>query len=282
MVEMNGRRKSIRSQIITAFSALIGFLFLIPIVWMCFAAFKNDTIAITSVREWFTPPFMLSNFKEVFVNSSLLVWIYNSFVTSGLMVILVPILSAMCAYALSKMEFRYKTFMYFFFLCGLMIPQESTIIPLFTIANQMHLINTLAGIVLPTLAVSLYIIIMKSFFDGLPKDFFESAEIDGASEYQKFLHIALPLSKPAMATIAIFSFVRSWNNFFWPLVCAMQKEKFTITVGIASYFTSNLALASKYGTQMAASVLASIPGIILFLIFEKNIVKGIAAGGIKG
>jgi ABC-type sugar transport system, permease component len=249
---------------------------------MCFAAFKNDTIAITSVKEWFIPPFMLSNFEEVFVNSSLLHWIYNSFVTSGLMVILVPILSAMCSYALSKMEFRYKTFLYFFFLAGLMIPQEATIIPLFTIVNDMHLINTLTGIVLPTLAVSLYIIIMKSFFDGLPKDFFESAEMDGATEYQKFLHIALPLSKPAMATIAIFSFVRSWNNFFWPLVCAMQKETFTITVGIASYFTSNMALTSKYGTQMAASVLASIPGIILFLIFEKHIVKGIAAGGIKG
>jgi multiple sugar transport system permease protein len=160
-----------------------------------------------------------------------------------------------------------------------MIPGEATIIPLYEVAKSLGLIDTYAGLILPMIASSMGIIVLKSFFDNVPKELIESAVIDGCSTFKLFYKIILPLSKPAISAIGIFTFIGSWNNFLWPYLATLSEDLYTLPVGIP-VFNSNYSTA--YVLPMTANAIASIPVIIAFLIFEKQIVKGISFTGIKG
>ncbi len=258
---------------------IVAALFILPIIWMLLVSLKPNGYSTTNPLDWFLPPFTFTNYIDIVVDSLIIRWLFNSFLVATITTILTLILTSLAAFAISQMKFRYKNFIFIFFLLGLMIPGEATIIPLYEIVKNLNMLDSYAGLILPMIASPLGVIVLKSFFDNVPKEVIESAIIDGCSNFKIFYKIILPLAKPAMASIGIFTFIGSWNNFLWPYLSILSENLYTLPVGLPVF---NATYSQAYVLPMTANAIASIPVIIVFLIFEKQIVKGISFTGIKG
>lgn len=276
---MTNKKTSLGGILLEALAVLCMVLILIPVVWMVSMSLKTEGQQITNTWQYFTPPYTLQNYSTIFQTSKVLIWMWNSLFVALVVTGLVIVISTMAAFALAKIPFRFSKFMYFFFLMGLMVPTEATIVPLFVTANRLGLIDTYQGLILPALAGSMNIVIMRSFFRGIPNDLIESATIDGANEMYIFLHIILPLGRTVIVTIAIFTFIGNWNSYLWPYLATMSEDLFTLPLGIPTFigqYTQDKVL------PMTINTIASVPIIIFFIVFEKQIVKGITLSGIKG
>ncbi|GAB2570120.1 carbohydrate ABC transporter permease [Gracilibacillus alcaliphilus] len=262
-----------------AIGVLVSILFIVPIIWMLFVSIKPNGFATSNPLDWFAPPFTIANYIDLIWNSMILQWVLNSFIVGILTTVITLIITSLAAFAISQMKFRFKRFIFIFFLLGLMIPGEATIIPLYEIVKAMNMIDTYEGLILPMVASPIGVIILKSFFDGVPKEVVESARIDGCSYFKLYYKIVLPLAKPALAAIGIFTFIGSWNNFLWPYLSILSETLYTLPVGLPVF---NSAYSQAYVLPMTANAIASLPVIVAFLLFEKQIVKGISFTGIKG
>jgi multiple sugar transport system permease protein len=187
------------------------------------------------------------------------------------------ILSAMAGYAFARIPFKGKRIAFPLVLAGLMVPKEAMFIPLFLIFADFQQHNTYHALVLPRIAAPLGVFIMTQFFSEIPGELEEAAVIDGASRWTIFRRIMLPMSVPALTALGIFTFVQTWNDFLWPLVSATDPDMFTITTGLASR-QGNFAQASALGDLMAQGVFASAPLLILFFIFQRQVIRGISMG----
>ncbi len=275
------KRKKVKagSVALTLLSAGLAVIFLAPVIWAFFVSLQYEGKQIKSVGSWFTPPYTFRNYLDLIIGSDVAKWLMNSVIVAVLVTVLTVLFSAMAAYALAKIKFMRRNKLYIYFLLGLMVPGEATIVPLFITANGLKLIDTYAGLLFPSVAVSMNLIIMVTFFKGLPDSLIEAARIDGAGEIMIFARIIMPLSKAVISTISIFAFIGSWNNYLWPLLCAMDSSKFTLPVGIPIFAGTYTV---DYVKPMTANMIASIPAIIIYLIFEKQIVQGITMSGVKG
>lgn len=260
-------------------SIVLAVIFIGPIVWALAVSLQHEGKPIRSVADWFTPPYTLQNYPAIILNSDVPKWLFNSLLIAVIVTVLTVIFSAMAAYAIAKLPFKGSGAVFTYFLLGLMVPGEATIVPLFITVNNMHLIDTYAGLILPSIAGSMNLIIMVTFFKGLPNELLEAVKIDGGGEITTFFKIVLPLSKTIIATVCIFAFVASWNNYLWPLLCAMSSELFTLPVGIPTFAGTYTV---DYVRPLTASMVASLPMIIMYIIFEKQIVAGITSGAVKG
>lgn len=272
-------KKSIAKIVVLIISIIFSLLFLMPIIWSIAASFQIEGSKKILAVDWFVPPYTIANYVKVLSNSSVSTWLRNSFVIAVITLAATILFSSLAAYAIAKIPFKGKNLITLFFLIGLMVPGEATIVPLFITANGFKLIDTYAGMILPSIAGSMNLIIMRSFFEGIPDDILEAARIDGAGTVRIFSKIVLPMSQNILVTISIFAFLGSWNNYLWPLLCAMSESMFTIPIGIPTFAGTYTV---DYIIPVTASMIASIPAIILFLIFEKYIVEGVATSGIKG
>ena len=275
------KRKKVKagSIALTLLSAGLAVIFLAPVIWAFFVSLQYEGKQIISVGSWFTPPYTFRNYLDLIIGSDVAKWLLNSVIVAVLVTVLTVLFSAMAAYALAKIKFMGRNKLYIYFLLGLMVPGEATIVPLFITANGLKLIDTYAGLLFPSVAVSMNLIIIVTFFKGLPDSLIEAARIDGAGEIMIFARIIMPLSKAVISTISIFAFIGSWNNYLWPLLCAMDSSKFTLPVGIPIFAGTYTV---DYVKPMTANMIASIPAIIIYLIFEKQIVQGITMSGVKG
>lgn len=260
-------------------SILLAVICLGPLVWALFVSLQHEGKQIKSVLDWFTPPYTLQNYPDIIANSGVPTWLINSLIIAVLVTCLTVIFSAMAAYALAKLKFKGSNAFFLYFLLGILVPGEATIVPLFITVNNLHLIDSYAGMILPSIAGSMNLIIMVTFFRGLPDELLEAAKIDGAGEVRIFFQVALPLSKTIISTVCIFAFVGSWNNYLWPLLCAMSENLFTLPVGIPTLAGTYTV---DYVVPLTASMVASLPMIIIYIIFEKQIVAGITSGAVKG
>lgn len=276
---MLGKKNSIGRYALDILSLFFALIFIAPIVWALAVSLQYEGKQIRSVADWFTPPYTLENYPQIIANSEVPVWLINSLLIAVIATVLTVIVSAMAAYALAKIPFRGSKWFYLYFLLGLMVPTEATIVPLFISVNAMGMIDTYAGMILPAIAGSMNLIIMVTFFKGLPNELLEAVKIDGGGEISIFCRIILPLSKPIIATVCIFAFVGSWNNYLWPLLCAMSNTMFTLPVGIPTFAGTYTV---DYVRPLTASMVASLPMIILYIIFERQIVAGITQGAVKG
>lgn len=268
--------KSIRTNAIPFIAAII---FLFPVIWMLFVSLKPQGIGVDQVFEWFLPPMTFENYFSILFHSAVLRWLLNSLIVGILTTLITLLIVSLAAFALSQINFAYKKFLFVFFLAGLMVPGEATIIPLYQIVKDLNLLDSYTGLILPGIASPLGVIILKSFFDSVPKEVIESAKMDGCSLFRLYYFMILPLARPALASIAIFTFIGSWNNFLWPYLATFSENLYTLPVGIPT-FNSNYS--QDYVLPMTVNAVASLPVIIAFLIFEKQIVKGISFTGIKG
>ena len=268
---------SVALEIVSIFLAIIIFL---PILWMACVSFKTDEASISSAFQYFIPPFTIKNYSEVLTGRPQVVrWVLNSFGVAGVVTIFTTLLCSMASYALAKLKFRYSKGIYIYYLIGLMVPGEATIVSLFVLANKLGMIDTYMGLILPSLAGSMNIIIMTSFLRGIPDDLVEAARIDGAGELSTYVNVILPLSRTVIVTVAIFTFIGNWNSYLWPYLCAMDEDMFTLPVGIPTFISQ---FSVDKTVPMTVNMIASIPIVLFFIIFEKQIVKGITLAGIKG
>jgi multiple sugar transport system permease protein len=272
------RKQNAGSVILAIVSLLLAAIMLLPIVWAFFCSIQSESKQFASIWDWFKPPYTLINYPNVMAGTSVFTWFGNSLLVSVVGTVLTVILSTLAAYAIAKMQFPGKKAVYFYFMLGLMVPAEATIVPLFIEVNNMHLINTYAGLILPGVANAMMLVIAVSFFQGLPDALFEAVRLDGGGDVTIYAKIVLPLSKPIISTIALMTFLGCWNNYLWPLLCVFDDSMFTLPIGIPTLMSIE---RPNYVIPMTANMIASIPAIILYLVFERQIVQGISMEGIK-
>lgn len=265
--------------LLTVLSILMSLLFIFPLLWGIFVSLKPEGTKIGIAMQWFMPPYTIGNYPKILSGTSIPYWFFNSVFVAVASTLLTIIVTSMCAYAMAKIHFKGRNLVYFFFLIGMMVPGEATIVPLFLTAKNLSLINTYLGLILPGVAGSMNFIIMETFYRGIPNDLLEAATIDGAGNVSIYMRIMLPLTKTVVATIAILSFLGSWNAYLWPLICAMSNEMFTLPVGIPTFVGT---YSIDYVMPITAGMVASIPAILVYILFEKQIVKGVSMSGIKG
>lgn len=260
-------------------AAVFGAAFLAPVIWMLVVSIKKEGMKIVTVVDWFTPPYSFAVYDEILNGTKLSNWMLNSVLVAVAVTVLTVAIAAMAGFVLSKVPFRYRAFMFFFILAGLLIPGEATIIPLYQVAKDMDLLNSYEGLVIPMLASPVAVIVLKSFFDGVPNDLLESVQIDGGGTWRIFTSIMLPLIRPALASMAILTFIGSWNNFLWPFLSITDDNLFTLPMGIPTLMSS---YSEDYVKPMVVNSIASLPIMLLFIVFERQIVKGVSLSGIKG
>lgn len=255
-------------------AVLFAVMFLIPIFWML-------SLSLTPERgSLFSGGFNVSfdNYVTVLNRAPIFGWMGNSLMVSIATTALVLLLASMAAYSFSRIRFPGSKVLFVLFLSAMMIPGEATLIPLYLLMRDFELLGTRVSLILPAIAGPMGIFILKQFFDGLPKDLEEAARIDGAGFFKIWYRIFLPLSRPALAALGIFTFIGSWNDYVWPLISISDKAYMTITLGLPMFQSS---YNQEYALPMTANALAAIPVLIVFLIFQKQIIKGIAFTGGK-
>lgn len=252
-----------------------------PFAWMILTSLKG-------VQEIFQLNFIpenptLENYQQVLTQTKFLTWFGNSLLVAGITTVSVLFFDSMVGYALAKFEFPGKNIIFLLILSTLMIPTEMLVIPWFVGITGLHLSATTPGaylaIMFPGLMSAFGVFLMKQFFESLPTDLLEAARIDGMGEFGIFWKIAMPLVQPALASLAIFTFLGNWNAFLWPLIAIQKPEFRTLPVGTALF---NGEAGTNWGLIMSASSLAVIPVLIVFAIFQKQIIDGIVLTGMKG
>ncbi|WP_175988893.1 carbohydrate ABC transporter permease [Microbacterium tenebrionis] len=220
----------------------------------------------------------LDNLARVLGAQSFTTWTMNSLIYSIVSVVVILLTASMAGYAFAKKRFPGRDAIMWSFLATLMVPVQVTLIPMFVLVASLDGVNTYWGLIVPTLANSQAVFLMRQFIQGLPDDLFEAARIDGAGEWTIFFRIVLPLVKPILATLGIFVFLWHWNDFLWPLVIAQTDAMRTLTVGLASMNAETVYRSSL----MAAAVISVIPCLIIFAILQRYLVNSVAMTGIKG
>jgi len=267
--------KQTRRVIFLVLMTISAFLWIAPMIWMFSLALSSNE-ALQSVTTSLIPiDFTVENFVSVFQVGLTPRWFLNSVIVTVVTTILTIILSAMAGYAFARIPFTGKNFMLAFVLAGLMVPKEAMFIPLFLMFAEVDMHNTYSALILPRIATPLGVFIMTQFFKAIPHEIEEAAQIDGASRWTIFWRIMLPMSGPAITALSIFTFILTWNDYLWPLVSATEKEMFTITTGLAS-LQGNFAQATELGSLMARGVIASLPLLVLFFIFQRYLMRGIS------
>ncbi|UJF32518.1 carbohydrate ABC transporter permease [Paenibacillus hexagrammi] len=257
---------------------IVALLFLTPVVWMILLSLKAEGSSWFQSSGFLGLNLTLSNYSKVLSQAPIFGWMGNSLIVACSSTLLILVFASMAAFTLSRNPFPGSKVLFFLFLSGMMIPSEATLIPLYIQMKDMGLIGSLESLILPAAAAPLGIFVMKQFFDGLPKEMEEAARIDGAGAFRIWWNIFLPLSRPAMSALGIFSFIGAWNDYLWPLVSISNKAYMTITLGLPSFQSAYL---QQYSLPMTANALATIPVLIVFILFQKHIIKGIAFTGGK-
>ncbi len=218
------------------------------------------------------------NYSQIVQNAPILRWFFNSIVIAISTTVLSVLVNSMMGYALARIKFRANNMLFLLVIGIMMIPGQITLIPTYMLLNQFKLINNYAGFILPTIFSSFNVFMMRQFFLSIPVSLEEAAKIDGLSRIKIFFKIALPLAKPALASITIMTFMGSWNNFLFPSLMATKRSMFTLPVGMSTLSSQYIAYPNQ---TMTSAILISIPMILMFLIFQRYFIEGIAQSGSK-
>jgi multiple sugar transport system permease protein len=278
----NQSRASGRAFTIVSWTLLIIFsvLWLLPSLWAIKTSLTpNEVSALGAgpiLKDW---QLTLEPYATILSGGDIWNWYLASAFTSVVTVVLTVLFASMAAYAISRLRFRGRNVVFALMLGGIMIPPQVLIVPVFEQLNIVGLLNTYWAVIFPQVPSVIALFVFKQFFDGLPRDFEESARIDGAGFWTVFVRIVLPLSKPIIAAMAIVTFVGVWNNLILPLFVLSNPDLMTIPVGLA---TVQGSFGQRMSDIQASSILGALPLVILFLIFQKRIVEGFAGSGLKG
>lgn len=255
-------------------------LTLLPFLWVASGSLRSLDDIRADPGAWLPSEVTFDNFVRLFATQGFSTFLVNSVVVAAIVVAGNLVAASAAGYALAKFDFAGKRLAFGAVMAALMVPYTATFVPQFVVTMNIGLVDTLAGIALPSLALPISIFIMRQYASAIPDELLEAARIDGAGELRIFFGIFLPLAGPALATVTIMSFLASWNNFIWPLVVAQSTSTYTLPVGLAA--TSQAAQnITDYGLMLAGAVVVMLPVLVLFLFLQRHFVQGVAATGLK-
>jgi multiple sugar transport system permease protein len=259
--------------------AIIAVVTLLPFLWMLSASLKANKDVFEFPIRWIPTAPVWGNYEEIWTKIPLLTFLMNTLKLSVIVTFLQVLSSSFAAYAFAKLEFKGKNFLFMAYIATIAVPWQAYMVPQFIMMSAMGLNNTHLAIVCLQAFSAFGVFLMRQFYMSIPTELCEAARIDGLSEYGIWMRIMLPNAKPALTTLVIFTFVNTWNDFLGPLIYLNTTELKTIQIGLRMFSTQYTA---DYALIMAASVVALIPVLVLFLALQKQFVQGVAASGIKG
>ncbi|MFD0713534.1 carbohydrate ABC transporter permease [Paenibacillus sp. GCM10027626] len=250
-----------------------------PIYWMITGAFKPSLSLWATPPEWFPKTFTLLHFEQLFDRKPTLRWMFNSLFTSMAGVCLILLFCSMAGYAYAKKKFPGHQLLFFLVIATMMMPRQVTLVPLYLLISDLGLLDSYSGLLLPILAFPFGVFLVRQFVRYIPDDLLQAASMDGAGEVRIFVQMILPLLRPALGALAIFSFMAVWNDYIWQLIVLQKETMKTLPLGVSSLIREGMSI--NYGLAMAGGALAALPLIILFLSFQKSFINGIALGSEK-
>ena len=253
---------------------------LIPFIYMIVLSFMTDKQIFSGTINFLPNPITTDNYKYVAENVEIFRYFFNSMIVSVLTTIGQVLISAMAGYGFARFNFKYKEPLFILVLISMMIPPQVNIVPLFFIMKQFHWLDTYYALIVPGLFGGFGVFMMRQWFNSMPKDMEASAKIDGCNTFEVFYKIALPLAMPAVITLAIFTFITTWNSFMWPLIVTNSDTIRTLPIGLAN-FKGSFREITDWGALTAYSVICSIPVIAVFIAGRKYFINDILNGGIK-
>lgn len=272
------RQKSRGAQIaVIAILTVGGFFMILPFIWMVLSSLKTDAEILKIPPTIWPETFTLDNFTKLFTEMDFAIYLKNTLIIVffsffGLF------LNAMAGYGFAKFKFKGKNKLFYLVLATMMIPGQVTMIPVYLLLNAAGLTNTMTGIVLPGLVGAFGIFLFRQFMSTISDDLLEAARLDGASEFYIFWRIVIPISRPVLAVQGILTFIAGWNSFLWPLIIANDEKFYTLSVGLQLLKGQ---YGSNYALQMAGATFMVIPIILIFMTFQKYILKGFNVSGMK-
>ncbi|MFB7088251.1 carbohydrate ABC transporter permease [Streptomyces sp. NPDC056296] len=259
--------------------AVLAVVWLVPFLWAIVTSAQSEKDVAAPGLSPFKGAFTLDAYQQILERGNVTVWAFNSFLIAALVTLITVVVSTLAAYGFSRGTFRGRRALLAVTVAAIMIPPQLLVVPLFEQMLLFNLVDTYAAVILPQVVAPMMVFILKRFFDGIPKELEEAARIDGASEFRVFRSIVLPLSRPIVAAVAIFVFIGAWNNFMWPFIVTNDPDLMTLPVGLA---TVKDAYGIQYAQSMASALLAALPLIVVFLLFQRRIVNSVATTGLGG
>lgn len=267
---------------VVAFIALatMALLWLLPILWAVATAFKTETDAASGGLNPIGESGLTTQaFRTVLDEGNVYIWGLNSLWTSAVITIITVGISALAAYAFSRLAFTGQKVLFIAVIASIIVPPQALIIPLYYQMLTFNMVDTYWGLILPQVVMAPIVFILKKFFDAVPIELEDAARVDGASRLRVFWSIVLPLSRPILGAVSIFVFIQAWNNFLWPFLVINDTFLMTLPVGLQTVMS---AYGIQYAQTMAQALLAALPLIVVFLLFQRQIVKGVATTGFGG
>ncbi|MEK3884574.1 carbohydrate ABC transporter permease [Paenibacillus sp. PL2-23] len=261
--------------------SIVTAIVLVPFFWMVTTSLKHQSKIFLFPPQWIPRPFVWENYVEVFTRQPFHLYFFNSTYIAVLVTVGTCLFAALAGYAFAKLQFPFKNTIFLVLLSSMMIPTEVTAIPLFEWMTALQLVNTHFPLIVPPMlgAYGMFgVFLLRQFFITVPSDLDEAAKIDGCTPWTTFIRIMLPLCVPALATLCIFVFLHSWNEFFEPLIYLNSSELYTLPLAL-SLFTDQSG--TEWHLLMAASVIATLPLLVVFFFAQKKFIEGIAMSGMK-
>jgi len=276
-------QQKIKKVLLSLFVGIISISMLLPLVWMLSTSFKVEADVFRFPIDWIPRKWsMVSNYTTVFGGDyNFLTYYKNSILYSFFSVSLYIVLCSMAGYAFAKIKFKWSDQLFLIILATMMIPEQLILIPQFIIMRSFHIDNTISGLVLRSIFGSYGVFLLKQFMMSIPDSIIESGKIDGAKQWTIYSKLILPMSQASIATLIILKFVWTWNDYQGPLVFLRTASKYTLQIGLSSFVAGD-GLSPLYSLLMAGSVVAIIPLLFVFIIFQKQVIGGIATGAVKG
>ncbi|GGK16570.1 sugar ABC transporter permease [Streptomyces camponoticapitis] len=254
-------------------------LWVLPLAWALATSLKPEAETARTPLRWIGSEITFDAYEKVWESGDLGRWLFNTAYISVMTTVLTVLLCAMAAYGFSRTEFRGRRLLYGLVLAGIMVPPQVLMAPLFAEMVSLGLVDTYWGVILPQIAVPAMVFILVKFFEGVPRELEEAAYVDGAGRWRVFWQIVMPLSRPVLAAVAIFTFIQTWNNFLWPFLVTTDPNGMTLPVGLVNVQSS---YGVRYAQMMASVILGGLPLLVVFALFQRQIVRGVAHTGLAG
>ncbi len=295
MKNLNNTKSRVYYTIAFILIFLIALSFLFPLYWIITGSFKVKQEILSATPVWFPTKWVTTNYENLFAKRSAplfeigsitgptipgaIRWLVNTVFMSAVSMLLTCLTASMAGYALAKKRFYGRTILFSLIVAAMALPKQVILIPLLREMSSLKLYDTIWAAIIPIVGWPFGVFLIKQFAEGIPTEMVEACRIDGANEWRTFTDVMFPMIKPGVGACAIFTFINSWNDYFMQLIMLTSSKNLTISLGIATMQGEN---STDFGLIMAGSALASVPIIIVFIIFQKYFTKGITMGAVKG
>jgi len=260
-------------------SVLLALVWLVPLVWAIDTSLKPEAETTQIPITWVPGDATVDAYRSVLDQGSILRWFLNSTIVSVLVTALTLCVSVLAAYGFSRTTFPGRRVLFGLLIAGILVPPQVLIVPLFAEMTSLGLVDTYWGVVLPQVVAPVMVFVLKKFFDGVSRDYEDAARVDGATRLRIVWSVMVPMSRPILGAVGIFTFIGAWNNFLWPFIVTTDPSMMTIPVGLANVQGS---YGLRYAQIMASAILGGLPLLVVYAIFQRQVVRGVGDAGIKG